>query len=36
MYIYTFAGLVFRVTMTTVCVKDAILSSNIVDNGESY
>ena len=36
MYIYTFAGLVFRVTMTTACVKDPVQSSNKVDNGESY
>ena len=28
-----FAGLLFRVTMTTVCVKDPVQSSNIVDNG---
>ena len=36
MYIYTFAGIVFRVTMTTVCVKDPVQSWNKVDNGESY
>ena len=31
-----FARLLFRVTMTTVCVKVPVQSSNIVDNGESY
>ena len=36
MYIYTFEGFVFRVTMTTVSVRDPVQNSNIVDNGESY
>ena len=36
MYVYTFAGFVFRVRMTTVSVKDPVQNSNIVDNGESY
>ena len=32
MYIYTFAGLVCWVTMTTVCVKDPVQSSNYYQN----